>query len=491
MKNLGSNILVIFALLLLFFIPLVGCEGFSRYKQGGDVIQKKRDYSNPTIETKRESEVYENDDFNTYPSEINPYSLQELFKKYKPAVFIINTYNGVENFQGSGFFISPNGIGISNYHVFKGTQKGLERIKLESGEEFKISEIIEANEEYDYIIFKVGSYASKNYFRIAPVLSEVGEDVFSIGNPKGLEHTLSRGIISGYRGENKKIIQTTTEITHGSSGGPLINMKGEVIGITTSGFGEANLNFAINMNAILLPQDIKKKSLLIDSNQLLVATSTTGQIVNHNYYTVSYSEKDEQAEWVSYKVTKNNFINNIDRTNDYRVDPYVTTGSADPNDFEGSGYDMGHLAPAKIMSHNYTSMSESFYLSNISPQAPSFNRGIWKTLEGKIRYWVSDKDSIFVTTGPILDNPIGRIGKNNVTVPRAFYKTLLGYYNGKVEGLAFIIPNESTNKSIFKFVTSIDEVEKITGLDFYYNLDEESQKEFESNSDLKKWILKK
>lgn len=79
----------------------------------------------------------------------------------------------------------------------------------------------------------------------------VGEECFTIGNPKGLNQTLSKGIVSGYRDFNK-LIQTTTEITHGSSGGPLFNKKGEVIGITTSGLGEANLNFAINIKEIPL-----------------------------------------------------------------------------------------------------------------------------------------------------------------------------------------------------------------------------------------------
>lgn len=80
-------------------------------------------------------------------------------------------------------------------------------------------------------------------------MTNVGEDVFAIGNPKGLEHTLSKGIVSSYR-ENNTMIQTTTEITHGSSGGPLFNMQGEVIGITTSGVGEANLNFAMNIQIL-------------------------------------------------------------------------------------------------------------------------------------------------------------------------------------------------------------------------------------------------
>lgn len=220
----------------------------------------------------------------------------------------------------------------------------------------------------------------------------------------------------------------------------------------------------------------------------LSPTSTTSQIIKHNYFIVSYSEKNEQAEWVAYKLTKTSFNDNVERTNDYREDPFVKTGSASLEDYSGSGYDMGHLAPAETMSQNFTSMSESFYLSNISPQKASFNRGIWKTLEGKVRYWASMSDSLFVVTGPILNNPIDRIGKNNVIVPRAFYKTLVGYRNGKARGIAFILPNEKSNKSIYSYAVSIDSVEVLTGIDFYYKLDTIIQDELEAKKDLKRWI---
>ncbi len=224
------------------------------------------------------------------------------------------------------------------------------------------------------------------------------------------------------------------------------------------------------------------------SNFYFHPTSTSCQIIKHKYFIVSYSEKDEQAEWVAYKITPKSMTSHVERTNDYREDPFVETGSASPEDYSGSGYDMGHLAPAETMSQNLTSMSESFYLSNISPQKASFNRGIWKTLEGKVRYWASMSDSLFVVTGPILNNPIDRIGKNNVIVPRAFYKTLVAYRNGKARGIAFILPNEKSNKSIYSYAVSIDSVEVLTGIDFYYKLDKTIQDDLEAKKDLKRWI---
>ena len=219
--------------------------------------------------------------------------------------------------------------------------------------------------------------------------------------------------------------------------------------------------------------------------------STNNQVVKHKFYALSYSEKDEQAEWVAYKLTHKNFINNISRTNNFREDKEVLSRSSELSDYKYSGYDRGHLAPAGSMKFNKTSMSESFYMSNMSPQLPGFNRGIWKRLEEKVRYWAEINDSIFVVTGPILDNPLGVIGDNKVTIPRAYYKTLLGYKGGKAKGLAFIMANAKSGKSLYKYVVSIDSVEIVTGIDFYHKIDAKTQTIIEANKDVKVWFLHK
>ncbi len=237
------NKFLFFALALM----LIGCNGCSRYDLKHSVTQDRtKPVSDYLVEDTIASIKKPID--NTFIEENKNLSLQQLFKKYKSAVFMIYTTDGEEGRQGSGFFISPSGLAVSNYHVFEGTNKGSETIKLESGETFKISEVLAFSKENDFIIFKVALTNSNSFFKIAPFASEIGDQVFAIGNPKGLEHTLSTGIVSGYRGDNGKLIQTTAEITHGSSGGPLLNMAGEVIGITTSGLGEANLNFAISIS---------------------------------------------------------------------------------------------------------------------------------------------------------------------------------------------------------------------------------------------------
>ena len=174
----------------------------------------------------------------------------EIFKKYNSAVFMIYTTDGLGVFQGSVFFISENGVAVSNYHVFKGTAVGSEVIKLSDGKQCKISEVIAKSESEDYILFRI-----KGHFVHIPVShrkNNVGEKVYTIGSPRGLENTFSSGEISQIRDDN--YIQISCPIDHGSSGGVLINAYGEAIGITTGGHDEsgANLNFAKNIKVLNL-----------------------------------------------------------------------------------------------------------------------------------------------------------------------------------------------------------------------------------------------
>lgn len=174
---------------------------------------------------------------------------KEIYRKYKSAVFMIYTSDDVGISQGSGFFVSSEGIGVSNYHVFEGSYKGKEIIKLSDGKTYKVQEVLAYSKKYDYIIFKVQGN-NFNYIPIAKRGYEVGEEVYAIGSPKGLENTLSNGLIS--QKHSDYIIQISVPIDHGSSGGALINSYGEVIGITSGGDDDsgANLNFARDIMAI-------------------------------------------------------------------------------------------------------------------------------------------------------------------------------------------------------------------------------------------------
>ena len=147
---------------------------------------------------------------------------------------------------------------------------------------------------------------------------------------------------------------------------------------------------------------------------------SSGEIVKHKYYTLSYNEVYEQANWVHYKLYPAFLGGSTPRTDSFKPDPLVSTKSAQLSDYKGSGYDRGHLAPAADMKYNSVAMSESFYMSNMSPQNPSFNRGIWKRLESLVRGW-GEKFEIYVSTAGVLgSNNLGAIGKNRVTIPSEY-----------------------------------------------------------------------
>lgn len=176
---------------------------------------------------------------------------KDIYKKYNSAVFMIFTEDNKGEYQGSGFFVSPTGIAVSNYHNFQGTYKGLEIIKTVDGKTYKVKEVLAYSEKYDYILFRVDGNGF-NYIPVTKRKYEVAEDVVAIGSPKGLENTFSEGTISQIRSDDKYKIQINVPIDHGSSGGALINMYGEVIGITSAGRDDsgANLNFAQDIKYI-------------------------------------------------------------------------------------------------------------------------------------------------------------------------------------------------------------------------------------------------
>lgn len=178
-------------------------------------------------------------------------SPSEIFEKLSSAVFKIHTSTGYQGFQGSGFFISSNGVAVSNYHVFQGTAVGYEDIILSDGSTYKVTEVYHKSQDNDFIIFKVGVSRKVNHIKIAINTPKVGEKIYTIGSPRGLDNTFSSGEISQIR-ENGKILQISAPIDHGSSGGVLLNSKGEAVGITSGGIDDsgANLNYAWNIQLI-------------------------------------------------------------------------------------------------------------------------------------------------------------------------------------------------------------------------------------------------
>lgn len=211
---------------------------------------------------------------------------------------------------------------------------------------------------------------------------------------------------------------------------------------------------------------------------------SSGEIVRHNYYTLAYSEEHEQAYWVYYELTTELINGTQSRTDDFRADPLVSTGSASLADYEEPVYDRGHLCPAGDMKLNKTAMSETFYLSNMSPQVAGFNRGIWSTLEDQVRDWALEYSKLYVVTGPIFKDNLGVIGENKVTVPGYYYKVL---FDGNDKMIGFILPNAKGTNPIEFYTVSIDSIEDLTGINFFSELDDQIENQLEGTIHTTNW----
>lgn len=217
------------------------------------------------------------------------------------------------------------------------------------------------------------------------------------------------------------------------------------------------------------------------------------QIVNRQGYALGYVEDWEQPAWVVYRLTAEEVATRAAaRSNAFRADREIKTGSATPTDYLRSGYDKGHLAPANDMNWSTVAMAESFLMSNMSPQKPAFNRGIWKQIETFARHSAESEKSVFIATGPIFYQNVltNRIGANAVAVPHAFYKVILDE-SPPSKMLAFIVPNEGTNATIEEFVRTTEEVENQTGLSFFPTFADVGIECLKTNSDIRVWIHQK
>jgi endonuclease G len=209
--------------------------------------------------------------------------------------------------------------------------------------------------------------------------------------------------------------------------------------------------------------------------------------LRHSGYSLGFDRWAHQAAWVAYLLTASEVnASHVSRSNNFRPDPSIDA-SADNSDYEGSGYDRGHLAPAEDQGYSAQTMSESFYYSNMSPQVPAFNRGVWKRLEELVRFWAKSYDSIYITTGPVLEAGLPAIGPHQVAVPRQYYKAVLVYGKSGVRAIAFLLRNEASAETLKAFAVPVDEVERVTGLDLFAQLPDDVENEIEKEVRMDEW----
>jgi endonuclease G len=184
-----------------------------------------------------------------------------------------------------------------------------------------------------------------------------------------------------------------------------------------------------------------------------------------------FTEHDNEAKipvWASYTLTPVNALGCEPRTNAFATDQSLTSGRrSTPGDYAGTGYDQGHNVPDGDQSYNLDVERQSFLMSNMLPQLPGFNRGIWKLLETSVRGWAVQRgNSITIYSGPIYDVAKNKtIGPNKVTVPHGFYKIVID--NKTKETLAFVFDHaEGQGNDLTKVISTVAEIQKLTGIDF-------------------------
>lgn len=229
-------------------------------------------------------------------------SFSETVQRTLPSIFIVKTFDkiGKPLGLGTGFFIDSTGTGITNFHVLQGATTG--KIYLQDKTEFEISFISGLDKEHDIIQFAINNNSNTifKYLRFSSAPVKLGEDVFTIGNPEGLSFTVSNGIVSSIREDEEfgQIIQTTAPISHGSSGSPLLNLRGEVIGIMSFYLKEGqNLNFAYNSFYIKNLTPIKPISVFPEGDKTNEITVEKEMILKkYDWNTTQYSVKKTEAE---------------------------------------------------------------------------------------------------------------------------------------------------------------------------------------------------
>jgi endonuclease G len=213
-------------------------------------------------------------------------------------------------------------------------------------------------------------------------------------------------------------------------------------------------------------------------------------VLEHDCITIGYDLEAKQATWVAYTLKKSDLEGNVKRNDNFKTDPKLTENqSANDEDYYKSEFDRGHLAPAADMTVSQNCMNQSFYYSNISPQLPGHNRGVWKRLESDVRDWAIKYDSVVIITGAIVDKENDeRLGDSRVCIPKLCYKALLIKKDSELYTIGFVVANESSNEEINSFSITIDDLEDQTELDFFPTISKKEQAQIESKIDYDIWF---
>ncbi|MDE7025969.1 MAG: DNA/RNA non-specific endonuclease [Paramuribaculum sp.] len=225
--------------------------------------------------------------------------------------------------------------------------------------------------------------------------------------------------------------------------------------------------------------------------QVVVPDGVPQQLVSYEGMDVNFNSLLHIPNYVVWELTGNETHGDVPRYNKFMNDPDVN-GCPDTWDYNYSGYDRGHMAPAADMKWSREAMKHTFYLSNICPQAKALNTGAWNRLESNCRKWAQRDSALIIVCGPVISDKMTEfIGDSRVAVPKRFFKVVLAPYSHPMRGIGFIMPNDRVEGGMQAAAVSIDSVESVTGYDFFSALPDEVEAAVESQCDFYKWSAHK
>ena len=221
-----------------------------------------------------------------------------------------------------------------------------------------------------------------------------------------------------------------------------------------------------------------------------VDSACAEQIIVHTGYTVSYNPLLMVPNWVAYELTDAETSGEGKRSDHFLPDPLVEGDAVVSADYKSSGYDRGHMAPAGDMKWSEQAMKESFYMTNMCPQLHNVNAGDWKELEDLARSWAKQYGNIYITCGPIVEENHQTIGTTRkIAVPAAFYKVFLRPTEDGWGSIGFVLPNRAGSRPLLTYIASVDEIEALTGIDFFYSLPDDVEETIEAQCEPASWAL--
>jgi endonuclease G len=222
----------------------------------------------------------------------------------------------------------------------------------------------------------------------------------------------------------------------------------------------------------------------VTAEQLMEVKNPKGlreEIVAYTGMTVSFNRDTHEPNWVAWELLGSEVTGDSERESSFLTDENVK-GCATTDDYRNTGFDRGHMAPAGDMKWHPQAMHESFYLTNICPQAPDLNRGAWNKLEQKCRDRAVADSSLIIICGPIFEKgqPSARIGATGVAVPQSFFKVILAPFVEHPWSIGFVMNNAYVTGGMQKTAVTVDQVEALTGYDFFSALPDSLEDEIES-----------